>query len=496
MGILDLFRRSAPAVEKRSAGTGYTAEVMRMRESFIAGRTGLGDLTGTVSSCVSLWQNSLSLATVTGTDLLGPCELALIGRSLAVRGEFVALIDGDQLVPASDWDVRTRNSKPVAYRLSVPEAGGGRTLTALAGEVVHVRINADPAAPWLGVSPLRTASLSAGMLHSVETALSEAFADMPFASMVVPMPEAQETDNTKLQRSFKGRRGQVLLRESVVVSAAGGPAPQVDWRPSDLTPSLEKAVPIETLTAARESIALAYGVLPAMLSGATTGPLIREAQRNLIQYYLQPVANLVAAECSETWAARSRWTCSPARKRSIPARPRAVSRCLSLAWHWPRKTASTPRAHWPCWIGRRRSDVPRVVPALGVREQESATTQRNERLFCAVIIQAFEDAAATVPEPKPGAAKARIWELAAKRRVRDEARVWLIEGSKDFNEVCLLAGMNPAAVMEHARKQGWANDGICARHFEMGPESSRESGSGVSGPGAGNGQAHHTADAG
>ena len=87
MGILDLFRRSAPAVEQRSAGTGFTAEVMRFREAYISGRSGLGELTGTVSSCVSLWQNGLWLSDVTGTDLLGPCELALIGRSLALRGE-------------------------------------------------------------------------------------------------------------------------------------------------------------------------------------------------------------------------------------------------------------------------------------------------------------------------------------------------------------------------------------------------------------------------
>jgi phage portal protein BeeE len=302
MGILDLFRRSAPAVEKRSAGAGFTAEVMRFREAYISGRTGLAELSGTVSSCVSLWQNSLSLAKVAGTDMLGPCELALIGRSLALRGEFVALIDGDTLVPASDWDTRTRNSKPVAYRLSIPEAGGGRTETALAGEVVHVRINADPAAPWLGVSPLRTASLSAGMLHSVESALSEVYESMPFGSQVVPMPEAPETDNTNLQRSFKGQRGRVLLRESVVVTAAGGPAPQQDWRPSDLTPSLEKAVPIQALSAARESIAMAYGVLPALLDKATTGQLVKQAQQHLVQFTLQPVAELIATEASEKLA--------------------------------------------------------------------------------------------------------------------------------------------------------------------------------------------------
>lgn len=299
MGILDLFRRSAPAVEQRSVGSGFTAEVMRMREAFISGRTGLGELTGTVSSCVSLWQNSLSLAKVTGTELLDPFALALAGRSLALRGEFVALIDGDQLVPVSDWDTRTRNSVPIAYRLSIPEAGGGRTMTALAGEVLHFRINVDPAAPWLGVSPLRTSSLSAGMLHSVETALSDAYEQMPFGSQVVPMPEAPETDNTSLARSFKGQRGRVLLRESVVVSAAGGPAPAQDWKPSDLTPALEKAVPIQTLTAARESIAMAYGVLPALLNNQTTGPLVREAQRHLVQFTLQPVSEIIATECSE-----------------------------------------------------------------------------------------------------------------------------------------------------------------------------------------------------
>jgi hypothetical protein len=111
MGILDLFRRAAPAVEKRSSGSGYTAEIMRAREAYISGRTGLGELTGTVSSCVALWQNGFAIAEVSGTDMLDRRTMAMIGRALAVRGEFVALIDGDTLVPASDWDVRTRNSK-------------------------------------------------------------------------------------------------------------------------------------------------------------------------------------------------------------------------------------------------------------------------------------------------------------------------------------------------------------------------------------------------
>ena len=81
----------------------------------------------------------------------------------------------ERLVPASDWDLSTQYGKPKAYRLSVPEAGGGQTVTALAAEVLHFRIGSDAAAPWTGSSPLSRASLSAGMLHSIESALSEVF---------------------------------------------------------------------------------------------------------------------------------------------------------------------------------------------------------------------------------------------------------------------------------------------------------------------------------
>lgn len=299
MGILSYFRRSAPAaVETRSSTSGFTAEVMRMREAYISGRTGLGELTGTVSSCVSLWQNAFSVAKVDGANIEA-ADLALIGRSLALRGEAVFLIDGDELVPCSDWDVRTLNAEPVAYRLSVPETGGGRTLTALAGEVLHFRINCDPAAPWLGVSPLRTASLSAGMLHSLESALSEVYENAPLGSQVVPMPEQAETDNTNVAASFRGQRGRVLLRESVVVTAAGGPAPQQDWSPSSLSPDLQRAMTNESLDAARDAISMAYGVLPALFSSATTGPLVREAQRHLATWTLTPIAKLIAEECTE-----------------------------------------------------------------------------------------------------------------------------------------------------------------------------------------------------
>jgi phage portal protein BeeE len=286
-------------VEKRSAVSGFTAEVMQMREAFISGRRGIAELTATAQSCVSLWEGGMTLADVEGTNLLDRCTMALLGRSLALRGESVWLIDGDSLIPCSDWDLRTRNGRPIAYRISIPEAGGGTTQTALAGEVIHVKIGADVAAPWFGTAPLKRSSLTAGMLNAVESALAEVFELAPLGSQVVPMPETPETDNNNLARSFRGQRGRVLLRESVTVSAAGGPVPQTDWSPSSLSPDLKNSMTAETLSASRDAILAAFGVLPGLFNSATHGPMVREAQRHLAQWTLQPIAKLIAEEATE-----------------------------------------------------------------------------------------------------------------------------------------------------------------------------------------------------
>jgi hypothetical protein len=52
-------------------------------------------------------------------------------------------------------------------------------------------------------------------------------------------------------------------------------------------------------TSTRDSILAVYGVLPGLFNPSTTGPMVREAQRHLAQWQLQPVANLLAAEASQ-----------------------------------------------------------------------------------------------------------------------------------------------------------------------------------------------------
>mgnify|MGYP005846153909 CR=1 FL=1 len=296
--MFDWLRNKLAPVEKRSSGTGYTAQVMAARESYISGRSGIGELTSVVQSCVSLWQGGFAMADVEGTDLLNRQIMAMTARIIALRGEAVYLITDQGLVPATDWEVTTRNSQPRAYRLSLPEAGGGRSFTALASEVLHLRIGTDNLSPWTGTSPLRRASLTAGMLHAVESALAETFRDAPLGSQIVHLPDTGADDMETLRGAFKGRRGSTLMFEGVAQATAAGMNPQIGQKPDTLSPDLSKSMTAETLAAAREGIAMAFGVLPSMLNRASTGPAIREGQRHLATWQLQPLAELLADEAS------------------------------------------------------------------------------------------------------------------------------------------------------------------------------------------------------
>lgn len=291
-------RRAEPEVETRSlVHTGFTGQVLAARQAYISGVSGLGELTATVQACVSLWESALASADVAGTDLLDRRLMAIMARSLALRGEFVALIRNTGLVPCSDWDLTTRDGVPRVYRVTVPETGGGRSETVLAGEVLHVRLAADATSPWTGQAPLRRASLSAKLLHELESALHGVFADAPLGSMIVPLDAGGGEALEQVRGSLRGRRGGALVVEYLSTAIAGG-APVPGRGPDHLSPDLSKSMTVEHLEQARGAILMAYGVLPAMLNPAATGPVIREGQRHLCQWMLEPIAKLIAEEAT------------------------------------------------------------------------------------------------------------------------------------------------------------------------------------------------------
>jgi phage portal protein BeeE len=296
MGFMDIFRRKP--IEKRADGTGYTAAIMAARASYIAGVSGIGELTSTVQTCVSLWEGGFALADVQGTDLLPRSTMAVLARSVALRGEFVGLITDRGVLPASDWELSTVDGVPRAYRLSIAEAGGGRGFTALAPEVLHVRIGSDPVAPWTGTAPLRRAALTGQMLHEIENALLAVFRDAPIGSLIVPLPDGSADDMATMRAAFRGRRGSTLVVEGVAQATAAGMNPQIGQRLEQLSPDLSRVMTAEHWAAARGAILAVYGVLPGMVVDAAQGPMVREAQRHLAAWTLQPIAELLAEEAT------------------------------------------------------------------------------------------------------------------------------------------------------------------------------------------------------
>ncbi len=287
-----------PSNETRSSGSGYTSMLMGARESYISGVSGIGELTATVQTCVSLWEGAFALADVDGTDLLDRRSMALLARSVALRGEAVMLITGQGLLPCADWDLSTRGGIPRAYRVSVSEAGGSVAQTALAAEVLHLRIGADTLAPWTGTAPLHRASLTASLLHEVETALRDVYQNAPLGSLILPLPDSSGDDMANMRSSFRGRRGSTLIVEGVAQATAAGMNPQLGQRSDQISPDLSRSMTAESLAAARDAICGVFGVLPGLLNSATTGPMVREAQRHLAGWVLQPMAEILAEEAS------------------------------------------------------------------------------------------------------------------------------------------------------------------------------------------------------
>src|SRR3546814_12990587 len=99
LGWLRNLVRGQDQVEKRASASGFTAEIIAARESYISGRRGIAELTATAQACISMWENGFSMAEVEGTDLLDRRSLAPAGRSVALRGEAVFLVR-DGPIPA------------------------------------------------------------------------------------------------------------------------------------------------------------------------------------------------------------------------------------------------------------------------------------------------------------------------------------------------------------------------------------------------------------
>ncbi len=165
--------------------------------------------------------------------------------------------------------------------------------------MLHFRIGSDAFTPWAGSSPLRRSQISAQLLAELETALRDVFRDAPLGSQIVPMPEGSADDMATMRASFLGKRGATMVVEGVAQAVGAGMHPQLGKSPDQLSPDLSRSIVAELLRDAKGAVYSAFGILPGLQNPATTGPLVREAQRHLAQLVLQPIAMLMAEEATE-----------------------------------------------------------------------------------------------------------------------------------------------------------------------------------------------------
>ena len=265
--------------------------------------TGSAHLTAAVEACAGAYARAFASCTMEpDVPALTPALLASIARSLVVSGESLHLLQVNRgvvrLIPSGSWDVLGKDPDEGGWRYKVQICGpdGSVTREAPSTSVLHCRYSVDPSRPWQGVGPLTRAGLSADLLSSIETRLSQEAAAK--SAYVVPSPTDGQAGTTSTLRSdIANAKGGVVLAETLK-GGYGDPAaaPAADWSqkrigadPPDILATLR--------TDAAMAIMAALGVPSSLIAAPNVdGTAQREAWRRFVHGSVRPLARLIATE--------------------------------------------------------------------------------------------------------------------------------------------------------------------------------------------------------
>ena len=267
------------------------------------GVTPAASATAAVEACVRAVSAPYALANVTGIGqtVTGPL-LVDVARGLMERGNWVAALDVDMeagaliLRPAGAHQV-AGTSRQLIYRLELPTpVGQPEILRRLSGDVIHVRINADPMTPWQGIAPWKRAKVSADLAAYIERQLIQD-TGTPHA-YVLPMPYgASPLSMTAAKRAVDRGKGGLTLLETTKSGWGQGEqaAPQSDWKVNRLAGTPPQTT-IDLRGPVSQSIQQAFGIPAGYFSG--DGNSHREARRTMFLDAIEPLSRTIAAELS------------------------------------------------------------------------------------------------------------------------------------------------------------------------------------------------------
>ena len=276
----------------------FTEQISEARQSAAEGVELSCDALAAVEIVAGLYSRAFSQAKIKGVAVDFPADaLALVGRSLAVKGQCVLYVEDGEPMPASTWDISGGKCDPVSwrYKLTIPVPNGTKQRTLSAKDILHFRINAAPERPWEGRSPFAIASDTATLAAAVERALRHEMR-VPVGG-VIPIPNGSSADSLKtLKRELRTLKGDFIPLESMSAGWGDGPSSQVsrDWGAVRYRPEPDSGV-VKLHDETTQSLLAAAGV-PVELATAAEGSATREAWRRFLHATMQPLGNFVVAE--------------------------------------------------------------------------------------------------------------------------------------------------------------------------------------------------------
>ena len=300
--------------------------------------TGQADVhqTAAVELVLGMIARAFLLANVVpATPALDPLTVSMLARQTLALGNAVFEIDFDgrniQLLPVAQYDI-SGQTRPTSwnyrFRQQRPNGDSPLDLDQLPRRVkpyrgmVHVRYMPSPTAPWVGVSPLTRAGLTAKQLAYIERSLQ--YDSMPRGGVVMPMPDgASQTQYDQIEKAFSSGLGGMTAVETTQAGFGAG----VNARPTgDYDQKRFGAVippaSIEAREKAMEAVMDACGV-PSSLH-RSDGAAQRESYRHFFTATIEPIAALIAAELSEKLERKIVFEFPQAFKSDVAARARAL----------------------------------------------------------------------------------------------------------------------------------------------------------------------------
>ena len=288
-------------IEERSADASYTDQLVDAAVSEARGETLDASTLAVVEACTSLWERALSSATIEPMNNrlggLSPGLLALVGRSLAVKGNLVCriVVEGAavKLLPAADYDIDGQTDPATwVYRLNLPGPSSTETVMVPADGVVHFRIGAMASAPWRGTAPLRSAKATSNLASKIETSLGRE-ADI-YVARFVGVDRRGTFENWKQTvETIRRRKGGVVFTGGILGQGESGRIPE----PARLGPQPNDTFADALRSAVGRDICAAFGVPVSLFAERGDGAGQREAWRRFWLGTVQPLALLVQAEC-------------------------------------------------------------------------------------------------------------------------------------------------------------------------------------------------------